>query len=230
MGNINISKRLKAIVSYIKDGSNVLDIGCDHGLLSIYIALNRNDINVLASDINELPLKSAIHNIKKYNVQSIVKTVLCNGANGVDITDISDIVVAGMGGELIFKIVWDIDRTQILNKNLLLQPMTNTYHLRKNLVSSGFFIIDETAVFDNNKYYTIILAKYKLDKMIIKYNDIFYYFGALKNKNDENSVNYKRNIIARLEQKLDGLKKCNVNRIEEIIKLQKLIFDLTLYI
>ena len=33
-----LSKRLEVVSGYIQDNTKIIDIGCDHGLLSIYLA------------------------------------------------------------------------------------------------------------------------------------------------------------------------------------------------
>ena len=61
-----LSKRLEQIASFItKDNKKIIDIGCDHGLLSIYLANKYNDIKIIASDINKNALNNAVNNIHK---------------------------------------------------------------------------------------------------------------------------------------------------------------------
>ena len=50
---IRLSKRLKCIASYVSDGMNIVDIGCDHALLDIYLCQVKKDIKIIASDINQ---------------------------------------------------------------------------------------------------------------------------------------------------------------------------------
>ena len=38
---IKLSKRLAAIAEYVDDDSHFVDIGCDHGLLDVYLAKNK---------------------------------------------------------------------------------------------------------------------------------------------------------------------------------------------
>ena len=48
-----LSKRLEVVASFVNDNSKVIDIGCDHGLLSIYLVNKYKNVKVIASDINE---------------------------------------------------------------------------------------------------------------------------------------------------------------------------------
>ena len=60
-----ISVRLEAVANYVDDNSKVIDIGCDHGFLSIFLAKKYDNIKIIASDINENALGNAIENINK---------------------------------------------------------------------------------------------------------------------------------------------------------------------
>ena len=76
---VNISNRLKSIGDFVNDNSNVIDVGCDHALLSIYLYLNKKNINIIASDINSKPLEEARKNIKKYKLDDKIETRLSDG-------------------------------------------------------------------------------------------------------------------------------------------------------
>ena len=76
---IKLSKRLEIVASYISDNVKLVDIGCDHGLLDIYLAKNRKNITIIASDINENALNNAISNIKKYKLEDIIDYRVSNG-------------------------------------------------------------------------------------------------------------------------------------------------------
>ena len=46
-----LSVRLEAVANYVDDNSKVIDIGCDHGFLSIFLAKKYDNIKIIASDI-----------------------------------------------------------------------------------------------------------------------------------------------------------------------------------
>ena len=70
---MKLSNRLKTIADMVKTKS-VIDVGCDHGLLDVYLAKEKH-ISCIASDISENALNQAKENIHKYQVQSLVKTI-----------------------------------------------------------------------------------------------------------------------------------------------------------
>ena len=81
---MNISKRLKVIGDLVPDNSFILDIGCDHALLSIYAVTKNKSVKAIASDINEGPLKTAKSNIKKYDVEDKIKLKQEDGLNAFE--------------------------------------------------------------------------------------------------------------------------------------------------
>ena len=50
---MNISKRLKTVASHVSRGAYILDCGCDHAYLPIYLILSKKVNKASASDINE---------------------------------------------------------------------------------------------------------------------------------------------------------------------------------
>ena len=84
---MNISARLRTIASLVKDNSSIVDVGCDHGLLDIYLTKYKN-VRCVASDNKASCLNNAISNIKKYNLEDKIKTILCDGVEGIDLDTI----------------------------------------------------------------------------------------------------------------------------------------------
>ena len=60
-----ISNRLKSLCKYVEKTDKIIDIGCDHALLDIYLIKNKYSDYLIVSDIHEDALKSGIDNIKK---------------------------------------------------------------------------------------------------------------------------------------------------------------------
>ena len=64
----NLSVRLKTIAESVPANAKVCDVGTAHGFLPIYLASSGRAVSVIATDINEKPLKKAEENIKKSGV------------------------------------------------------------------------------------------------------------------------------------------------------------------
>ncbi len=147
---MKISKRLGTIASMIPDKANVVDVGCDHGLLSIYLA-SEKDCHLIATDINPKALDNARYNIKKYHASNI-DTILTDGLNSISLKKEDYIVIAGMGTKRIKHIL----SNQKLSDNLVISSNNQLYQLRKFMMKLGYMITDEKFITDQNKKYIII--------------------------------------------------------------------------
>lgn len=176
-----LSKRLEVVASFIEDNSKVIDIGCDHGLLSIYLARKYPNIKIIASDINKNALSSAINNIKEANLEDRIETRLGSGLEVVTKEEIDTIVISGMGSNTIVGIL-KYSKDKLVNvNNIIIQSNTDLYFLRKNITSIGYYIEDEVLVEDKGIIYTVI----KFIKGKKKYNYKELYLGPiLLEKND----------------------------------------------
>ena len=171
---MNLDNRLKRITDFIPSDSYILDVGCDHALLDIYLALNRNNVKLIASDINENPLKIAKENIKKYNLEDKIKLEKADGVSKIN-DEVDIVVIAGMGTSTINDII-NNDLEKLKNvKKIIISSHTSSFELRENMNKKGFKIIDEAVVFDKGKYYEIIVYSNgyeKLSKLDMKYGPI----------------------------------------------------------
>ena len=221
---IKISKRLCTVADYVRNGAVVADIGTDHAYLPIYLAQSNKIQRAVASDINVGPLDRAKINIEKNGLNNVIDTYLTNGLNGIEKFEPTDILICGMGGELIAKIIDESSYVKNNGVRLILQPMTSVRELREYL-QRGFFAIAENIVFEDKKLYQIICVEY--DGIDRKYSDIQLELGP---KNIEsNSDNFKMLVSATIkkrEKKIDGLRLGGYDTDEterEIIELKKLL-------
>lgn len=174
-----LSKRLAKVASYVEENSRIIDIGCDHGLLSIYLAKKYPKIKIIASDINRNALDNAINNIKINHLEDRIETRLGSGLDVVKAKEIDTVVISGMGANTIVGILkYSLDKLKYVN-NIIIQSNTDLYFLRKNITKIGYYISDEALVRDGGIIYTII----KFSKGNKKYNYEELYLGPILIKN-----------------------------------------------
>ncbi len=179
-----LDKRLSACAGFVK-GSMVCDVGTDHGYLAAELLLSGKCSHVIASDINEKPLKSAHDTLEKLGLLSNASLILSDGLKNIPLDNITDIVIAGMGAELISNIL--SCGKNLHGINLILQPMTHAPYLRKWLAENGFLIKSEKAAAVGKHIYTIINAEY--DGSAHSCSDVFSYIGKL-DPSDETAAAY----------------------------------------
>lgn len=172
---MNISNRLKTIADMIDSDYHVIDVGCDHALLDIYLTLNKK-IKCTAIDNKEKVINYSKENIEKYNLTSKIELILNDGLENIKIHDDDIIVLAGLGTKTILNII-----TNKNIKHLIVQSNDDVYNLRYQLTKLNYKVIDEKIVYERKKYYTII----KLEKGKAKYSKKELEYGPilLKEKN-----------------------------------------------
>ena len=181
-----LSQRLETIATLVPVGARVCDIGCDHGYLAIYLRLNTLAKNVIAADLNELPLKRAKANIEKLKADNI-DLRLCDGLSGINKDEVDTVIIAGMGGNVIAGIIDRCDFAKSEGLTFILQPTTSAEALREFLCLNGFEITSETVVYENNKLYSVMVIKFTGG--IKAHSNGFYYIGKVT-PHTEDGVKY----------------------------------------
>lgn len=156
----NLKGRLSLCAEYVREGSRLADIGTDHGYLPIALCQSGKIPYALACDVNPLPLESAARNIAQNGLSGRIETRLSDGLQEIGADEVDDIVIAGMGGELIAAILGGCAWVRDPSKNLILQPMTRHDALMIWLCENGFAIEEQGAVYDAKKYYTVMRVRY----------------------------------------------------------------------
>ena len=155
-----MNKRMYAIVKYIEPGRGLIDVGTDHGYLPVWMASHGYHGHIIAADINEAPLQKARENAEKSGVTDRVQFQLCDGLAQCPPEAVDTIVIAGMGGDMICRILdraeWCMDRRY----KLILQPMTKSEVLRYWLVNNEFEILAEDLVPEGGNLYQLIVARF----------------------------------------------------------------------
>ena len=159
MKKMRLPRRLTAAFDLVREGSAVADIGTDHAYLPIALVKEGKCTKAFASDVGKGPLERARENIAEAGLDGIIETVLTDGAAYFD-GKADEFIIAGMGGELIYRIICDAPFLKNENIHMVLQPMTKVSLLRKALLGDGFFIEREKLVKEDGKIYTVMSVGY----------------------------------------------------------------------
>lgn len=150
---MDLGKRLSKVASLILPAETLADIGCDHGYLSIYLVDQKICRRVIAMDVNKGPLQKAQENIRKYGYGDYIETRLSNGLQQLNHGEAEGYVCAGMGGPLALQLLWnDRDKVKAM-KQIVLQPQSELWLVRRTLKQWGFIIEKEDIEFEDGKYY-----------------------------------------------------------------------------
>ena len=222
---IKLSPRLEKIANYITDNTSMVDIGCDHALLDIYLQQTKKNIHIIASDINKNALSIAKSNIKRHHLENIITLLESNGLDNIDTTSLDTIIISGMGAHTMTGILYNNQKKLKTIKTLILQSNNDLDFLRQKVTKLGYYIQNETLVKDTGIIYTIIIFK----KGYKYYTKKQLYFGPIllktkeklwieKNKNELKKLESFYPMIPkkRLHHKL--ITKWKINNIKRLLK------------
>lgn len=150
-----LDNRLGAAFEFCRSGVVSVDVGCDHARLAAALALEKN-CRVIASDVKDGPLEAAKRTLTELGVTSVL-TVKSDGLDEIDYAD--DVIICGMGGELIADIS-ERCRFKSESTRFILQPMTKADVMRKRLYKAGFELLEEKTAEDGGKIYSVMLWKF----------------------------------------------------------------------
>ena len=213
------NKRLEKCMELVTEGGVVCDIGTDHALLPCRLVKTGQCKNAIAADIGTGPLEAAKKNILAEGLEDKIDTCLSDGLEDIHRSEyadsITDIVIAGMGGETIVHIL--SQKTQIQYRaNLILQPMTRAEVLRSWLYENGFDIKREVCVEDAGHVYTCIQAVYTAKKRRLSGPRKYIGFADLS---DRAALDYTKKQLRRLQGQYEGLAKAGKEEAAEIKQL-----------
>lgn len=195
--------RLKEIAKYIIPYKRFADVGCDHGYMIVEAFKLSDFISCIAIDNKKGPLKSCINNLKDKNYFDKVRFSLSSGIENID-DDTEVVCIAGMGGINVVNIL----KSDLKNiKRIIICANRDNYEVRKHLTSINFNISNEEVVFENNKYYQIIVFDRGIKEIKLSEEELLY--GPLLIKNKSNLF------IQMLNEELDRIKNINSVKLNE---------------
>ncbi|MBO4265683.1 MAG: SAM-dependent methyltransferase [Lachnospiraceae bacterium] len=153
-----LSDRLKAVAEMITPGLPVADIGCDHAYLPIHLAKEDISPRIIACDINAGPILRAKENIDDVELGDRIEVRQGDGLSVIEPGEVSSVVIAGMGGRLMMKILTEGEGVLRSVSEIIMEPQSEVGSLRHFLQDRGFRIISESMVSEDDKFYPVIKA------------------------------------------------------------------------
>lgn len=150
-----VSNRLQCIADFIEKGKIVADIGTDHAYLPIELIRSRHVNKVYAMDINVGPLDKAKVNVKEACINGEIIFIQSNGLNNLQ-SDVETVIIAGMGGILIAKILEEGKNKLTYIDDFIVSPHSDNQVVRLKIHKMGFMIKEEVMIKEQGKYYTIM--------------------------------------------------------------------------
>jgi len=154
-----LSARLQTILSLVPECGTAADIGCDHGLLSIELIQSGRAERVIASDLRKGPLMRAEKNIRAAGLSDRICIRMGDGLKALSPGEAETVIIAGMGGPLLEKILTEGGDVLKEVRTLILSPHTEIPAVRRFLEKTAFRITEEKITKDAGKYYFVLKAE-----------------------------------------------------------------------
>lgn len=155
-----LPKRLETIIERMPASGCIADIGCDHAYVAIEAVRRGKAARALACDVRKGPLQQAAEHILCAGLAGKIETRLSDGLEKVAPGEADTVVVAGMGGPLMERIL----QGRLADfGHFVLSPQSEIPHFRRFLLAEGMQIDEETMLIDEGKYYVIFNVSQRAD-------------------------------------------------------------------
>lgn len=158
--NVNqLSKRLECVAGFLPKGANFADIGSDHAYLPCYVCLNDPLAKSIAGEVNQGPYESALKEVKSHQLEDRIAVRLGNGLDVLKAGEVSEIVIAGMGGPLIRSILEKGKLKLSSVERIVVQPNVDARALRIWFFQNGYQLKNEAIIEENGHIYELLVAE-----------------------------------------------------------------------
>lgn len=209
MKGSTLDKRLAMAAGFVRQNSKLCDIGTDHAYLPVYLTERGICSGALAADLRKGPLENAEKTVKEHGLEDKIILRLSDGLDNILPEEADDIVLAGMGGDLICDILgralWIKDK----DKRIIAQPQTHSEKVRAFFINNGFEIVGESAAEEDGRIYICICAEYTGKKK--EYPFGYEYYGELLNCKSEQAKKFLFKQKERFLKRACGLSKSGHN-------------------
>ena len=211
---ISLDARLFAAASMVRGGGVLADIGTDHAFLPVYLVQNGIVPRAIASDIGMGPLNNAKKTVLACGLTDEIELRLSDGLKNYRAGEVSEIVICGMGGNLMEEILLAAPWVRSPGMHLVLQPMTHTEDVRRYLCQNGFLIEKELCIRDSGRVYLQMSANWTGAENC--FSEGFYYFGSLLRTSGPAEIYIKKQ-ADRIRTRLESLAAVGRNAEEQAL-------------
>lgn len=220
---MQLSLRLCAIADMVTEGNKLVDVGCDHGYLPVYLLLNKKIPGAIAMDVRKGPLSRAEEHISQYGLGDYIETRLSDGLSALDSGEGDTLVIAGMGGPLMEKILTEGRNVRDTFREMILQPQSDIPHFRHFVRGEGWEITEEEIIFEDGKFYPIMKVCHADKESMEKWTKEEEMFGKhllmkkhpVLKKYLERELRIRNEILERLSGVAKGTAEARVQEVKE---------------
>ncbi len=150
---MQLSRRMRMLASMVTAGNTLADIGTDHAYIPIFLRQEGVIASAIAMDVRKGPLQRAAAHIEEAGLSEYIETRLSDGLEMLACDEADTILIAGMGGPLMNRILAAKPEVAKQAKELILQPQSEIGETRAFLAQAGFEMQQEEILREDGKYY-----------------------------------------------------------------------------
>lgn len=219
MKELIISERLKTVASFLPKHACFADIGSDHAYLPCYVCLADETASAIAGEVNDGPYLSAKKTVQEFALDNRIKVRKGNGLQVIEVKEVNQVVIAGMGGSLIASILENGKEKLQGVETLILQPNVDAKAIRLWLEQNDFDLTAEKIVEEGKHIYEILMAEKKQSKEPQSLNEKELLFGPwlLKEKSLPFKKKWSRELknTERILEEMQKAKEINEQKIKQ---------------
>ncbi len=220
---MRLSKRLETIIGMVSVWASqkekeitAADVGTDHGFVPIALVERGIVKRALAMDVGRGPLLRAREHVRERGLKDRIELRLSDGLSLLSPGEADVVILSGMGGELMLRILREGVHVRDSVKCWILSPQSELFLFRRGLGELGLAIQDEVMVKEDGKYYVVMAA----EKGHMGENDCLRYGEALIRKKDpilREFLEQEREQLLKIREKLlDSRGEAAMKRLEDV--------------
>lgn len=195
-----LDNRLHLCAEFVRPGARAADIGTDHAYLPVWLCRHNICPSAIAADVNPEPLSRGKITVAQAGMEDKISLRLSDGLAQIAEDEVDDIIIAGMGGELIADIITACPYAA--DKHFILQPMTKSEALISRLCANGYIIDRQDCCVAGKKCYTVLSVVY--GGTVRQHDELYRYTGELHPRENETHLRFLRGHIERLRKQAKG--------------------------
>ena len=168
---MKLSKRLETIVHMasswaLQQESKVraADVGTDHGFVPICLIERGIAAHAFALDVGEGPLLRAREHVRKRGLTDRIDLRLGDGLTPLARGEADLVILSGMGGELMLRILKEGSLVRDSIKGWIFSPQSEIAMFRRGLKELELSITEEEMVQEDGKFYVVMTAEKSSDE------------------------------------------------------------------
>jgi tRNA (adenine22-N1)-methyltransferase len=150
-----LSRRLECVLELVRPCVVLADVGTDHALLPVAAVRRGIAERAIAADLREAPLRGARANIDDSGVADRVRVVQGDGLSAVEDSGAQAVVMAGMSGDSMLRILAAAPQVLARLEQLILQPNQNVRPVRAWALRNGWHLRDERMLEERGQFFVV---------------------------------------------------------------------------